>query len=221
VVAGKRISPMGYAIQVGAFSVLENAVRLTETLQAKDLTAYYFRDHTGLYKVRFGNYPSKELAEREAESFRSAGILKDYYIVTPEEYPTARLREKAVIEVRGEIVRTAESFLGLPYRWGGSSPEDGFDCSGLTMAVYQLNGLDLPRSSREQWGTGVPVGRRELSGADLVFFATSGRGRVSHVGIYIGKNRFIHAPGKGKTIRVDSLSKRYFRRRYVGARSYL
>jgi cell wall-associated NlpC family hydrolase len=64
--------------------------------------------------------------------------------------------------LRGEIVKTARSFIGLPYLWGGSSPESGFDCSGLAMAVYHLNGLDLPRSSREQFESGSPVERDEL-----------------------------------------------------------
>jgi len=82
--------------------------------------------------------------------------------VSPEDYPTAKGLEHAVQQVRSEIVRAAESFLGLPYRWGGASSEDGFHCSGLTIAVYQVNGLDLPRFSRAQWGTSVPVNRHEL-----------------------------------------------------------
>jgi cell wall-associated NlpC family hydrolase len=82
------------------------------------------------------------------------------------------------------------------------------------MAVYHLNGLNLPRSSKAQWQAGSPVNRRQLSKGDLVFFATSGRREISHVGIYVGEDKF-------KKIRFDSLSKRYFRRRYVGARTYL
>jgi cell wall-associated NlpC family hydrolase len=123
--------------------------------------------------------------------------------------------------LRNEIVTTAQTFIGVPYRWGGVSPEHGFDCSGLSMAVYHLNGLNLPRSSEAQWEAGSPVNRSRLSKGDLVFFATSGRGKISHVGIYVGENTFIHAPGRNKRIRLDSLSKRYFRRRYVGARTYL
>jgi len=118
-------------------------------------------------------------------------------------------------------VETAEGFIGLPYQWGGASAEEGFDCSGLTMAVYQLNGLSLPRSSQDQYTMGAPVERAGLAKGDLVFFATKGREKVSHVGVYVGDNRFIHAPGKGKSIRVDSLSDRYFTTRYVGARKYL
>ena len=114
---------------------------------------------------------------------------------------------------------TAERFIGVPYRWGGESTVDGFDCSGLTMVVYQLNGLDLPRTSAEQWRAGRPVDRDEMNRGDLVFFATRG-GRVSHVGIYLGGDTFLHAPSRGNPIQTASLSSDYYRARYVGARAY-
>ena len=213
--------PMGYAIQVGAFSQLNNAVQLTETLQSKGLSAYYFVNQNGLYTVRFGNLSSKEKAQKEAETLRSAGTIPDYFIVGPDDYRTTKSGENGKMFLRNEIVERAESFIGVPYRWGGSSPRDGFDCSGFTMAVYRLNGLNLPRSSAAQWGAGFGVDRHQLSKADLVFFATSGGTRISHVGIYVGKDKFIHAPGRSKKIRVSSLSNTYFKQRYVGARSYL
>ncbi len=212
---------MGYAIQVGAFSKLHNAVRLSEALQRRGLNAYYFVHKTGLYKVRFGNFPSNEIARRNAEDLHDTGVIDEYYIVTPEEYPSAKGRRNGKTYVRDEIVKTAKSFLGLPYQWGGTSPAHGFDCSGLPMVVYNLNGLNLPRSSRAQWEVGTPIDRAQLVRADLVFFATSGGRKVSHVGIYLGEDKFIHAPSRGKRIRIDSLSKEYFRRCYVGARTYL
>jgi cell wall-associated NlpC family hydrolase len=89
------------------------------------------------------------------------------------------------------------------------------------MTVYRLNGLNLPRSSREQYRTGTPVPRNRLQPGDLVFFDTSGRGTVSHVGLYAGSGRFIHAPKSGGTIRSEQLQNPYFKRRYVGARDYL
>ncbi|MBW2127911.1 MAG: C40 family peptidase [Deltaproteobacteria bacterium] len=211
----------GYAVQVGAFSKLENAVRLTASLEDQGMEAYYFRDRDGLYKVRFGNFPTRQEARRTAGHLQWIGILESFYIVSPDESPAARSRILGVGRLREEIVETAEGFLGIPYRWGGSSPGEGFDCSGLTMAVYRLNGLDLPRSSREQFRQGVPVDPGDLSKGDLVFFATSGMHKVSHVGLYAGENRFIHAPGKGKRIRMDSLSHPYYARRFVGARTYL
>ena len=149
------------------------------------------------------------------------GILDVYYIVSPEEYAVAKVRNYGVAGLRSEIVSTAQSFVGLPYQWGGTFPDKGFDCSGLTMAVYEMNGLNLPRTSGEQFGAGTPVKRNELAKGDLVFFAVSGGEKVTHVGVYAGDGRFIHAPGKGKTIRTDSLSDTYYAKRYIGARTYL
>jgi len=217
----KEVPRMGYSIQVGAFTQVDNAMRLTESLEKQGMSAYYFHHKSGLFKVRFGDYPTREAARMKAEALAQAGIFTEYYIVSPEEYALARVRLYGEATVRNEIVETAEGFIGLPYQWGGSSVEEGFDCSGLTMAVYQLNGLNLPRSSRDQYVIGSPIERTELAKGDLVFFATKARQKVSHVGVYTGDGRFIHAPGKGKTIRVDSLADRYYVTRYVGARKYL
>lgn len=215
------LAPMGYAIQAGAFSKRQNAVRLTETLKEEGVDAYYFLHETGLYKVRFGDFSLKESAVESAKNLHTRGIIDVYYIVGPEDYPKAMIREQGEMYLREEIVKTAERFLGIPYQWGGSSPEKGFDCSGLTTSVYELNGLKLPRSTRQQFQSGTPVSRDNILKGDLVFFATTKREKVSHVGIYVSGNQFIHAPRKGKTIRFGSLSNRYFKKRYMGARTYL
>ncbi len=208
------IPRMGYAIQVGAFSVLDNAVHLTETLQKKGLDAYYFIHDSGLYKVRFGNFSSRSLAMAEAQDLCKNRVIEEFYIVGPEQYPdTTSLR-------RG-IVQAAKSFIGVPYRFGSASSEEGFDCSGLAMAVYRLNGFDLPRTSRQQWAAGRPLEGRDPAEADLVFFDTSGTGGVSHVGVYLGKGQFVHAPKRGKKIRIDAMSDNYYKQRYMGARTYL
>jgi hypothetical protein len=218
----ETLAQLGYSVQVGAFANLDNAVRLSDTLERYGLDAYYFVHETGLYKVRFGDFPTKEAARREAEHVRAAGIIDEYWIVSPADYAVRKQRKYGGrIDLRSEIVGTAKRFIGTPYRWGGTSPDEGFDCSGLTMVVYQLNGLKLPRSSRQQYGAGIPIGRNELSQGDLVFFATTGGRRISHVGIYVGKGRFIHAPGRGKKIRTDLLTRRYYQARYMGARTYL
>ena len=217
----RELPLMGYSIQVGAFSRVENAIRLTAILEGRGLNAYYFLHRTGLYKVRFGDHSSRESAFTEAERLRAGGIIDEYYIVSPEEYAVAQERKLGRDYLRGELVATARSFIGLPYRWGGDSIEEGFDCSGLTMAVYHLNGLRLPRSATEQYLTGAPVEQGQLLQGDLVFFATSGRRKVSHVGVYAGEGKFIHAPGVGKTIRTNLLADRYYAARYLGARSYV
>jgi gamma-D-glutamyl-L-lysine dipeptidyl-peptidase len=210
----RQIEHVHFTVQLGAFSNVDNAVRLTEALQQTGLNAYHFSDASGYYKVRFGNYSTRELAIEAAESYRARGLIVDYFIVRPSAVHDT-------VELRKRIVNTAMNFLGASYKWGGESSDEGFDCSGLTMTVYQLNGLDLPRTSRQQWRTGTPVPRNELLRGDLVFFATAGGRRVSHVGIYTGENKFIHAPGKSKRIRLTSLSKSYYRSRFVGARRYL
>jgi len=217
----KLLPAMGHTIQVGAFSNLNNAVRFTEKLQAKGINAYHFRHETGLYKVRFGNYASRKDARNKAENLISIGLIEDYYIVGPEDFPVFSRQTGDNKHLRNDIVKTAKLYLGVPYRWGGESPRTGFDCSGLTMVVYRLNGLDLPRSSGQQWQAGKPIKRGQLAKGDLVFFATSGGRKVSHVGIYAGNNQFLHAPGRGRKIRISTLSSTYYKSRYLGARSYL
>ena len=212
---------MGHTIQVGAFEKQDNAVRFTKKLQTHGLNAYHFRSPSGLYKVRIGNYRTKDTARRNAESLKTAEIIDEYFLVGPNKYATALPGPDNKAQLRKEIAKTANRFIGVPYRWGGQSPGTGFDCSGLTMVVYRLNGLNLPRSSRQQWKSGRPVYPGELSTGDLVFFATNGDGRVSHVGIYTGNNKFLHAPGSGRKIRISSMSNKYYKSRYLGARSYL
>ena len=216
-----ELARLGYSIQAGAFSKAENAERLAETLQSGGLNATYFVAEKGLFKVQFGNFPSREEARERAELLQAVGVIDAYYIVSPGEYTVARREQYGDAYLREELIKTAGRFIGVPYLWGGASPEAGFDCSGLTAAVYQLNGLDLPRTSREQFEVGAPVEQNNLAKGDLVFFSTSGNGKISHVGIYTGGGQFIHAPRKGKTVRTDSLSHVYYRKHYRGGRSYL
>lgn len=217
----KELKHLGYTIQVGAFSVVDNAIRLTQSLNKKGLKAYYFAHPSGLYKVRFGDFSSRKSAEKKAKSLKKAGTIDAYYIVAPEEYAVAKRKKYGKQYLRNEIVSTARRFIGTPYAWGGSSKQEGFDCSGLTMTVYKLNGLNLPHSSRQQYKIGTPVKKRNLQKGDLVFFAKSRGRKVSHVGIYTGNNQFIHAPSYNKRVRTESLSNSYFRENYIGARTYL
>jgi hypothetical protein len=206
-----------YTIQVGAFSASERAVRLSQTLKRHGLDAYYFIDSDGLCKVRFERFETKETAHRRALELQSMGYIDRFYIVKPgSEKPATNPQ----LILRRNIVQTAQRFVGTSYRWGGESVNRGFDCSGLTMTVYRLNGLELPRNSRSQFRVGKPIERDALRMGDLVFFSTNRRNRVSHVGVYTGYGKFIHAPGRGKRIRTSSMTNGYFSRRYMGARRY-
>ncbi|MEJ2490630.1 MAG: NlpC/P60 family protein [Desulfuromonadales bacterium] len=218
---GAALETMGYSIQVGAFANLDNAVRLEQRLESRGIDAYYFRHASGLYKVRFGNHARYQPARSEAERLQAQGLIDSFFIVFPEDYAAARIQKSGLGDLRDELVKTARRFLGVPYRWGGTSAQNGFDCSGLTMVTYRLNGLNLPRVSRQQFQAGKWVAKADLQPGDLVFFATKGGQQVTHVGLYVGNNEFIHAPRSGKTVRIEKLSRRFFAQTYVGGRSYL
>ncbi len=215
----KGIAKTGYSIQAGAFGDVDNAVHMTERLQDEGLDAYYFVYATGIYKVRFGDFPSRTAALLRARKLQRSGTIDDFYVIRPEDSTASKATTYGDDYLRGRLVSTAKSFLGVPYRWGGSSRR-GLDCSGLTMAVYNLNGIQLPHSSRAQFREGDPVKRFHLREGDLVFFATNGGRKVSHVGVYIGKGQFIHAPSSGKAVQAESLSNDYYADRYIGARRY-
>ena len=119
------------------------------------------------------------------------------------------------------VTLRALSLVGTPYRYGGNTPDAGFDCSGLVNYVYQdMLALRLPRSSRELAKVqGPPMARERLASGDLVFFG-SGR-EVSHVGIYVGEGRFVHAPSSGGTVRLDRLDGPYWLDHYSGAKRVL
>ncbi len=143
------------------------------------------------------------LAERGGlQSFGASGIVQ------------------SVRDTASELVMSAMNFLGVPYRRGGSSLEGGFDCSGFTRHIFENTvGLALPRRADEQAQSAglTKIGREELRPGDLVFFNTMRR-TFSHVGIYIGDDKFVHAPKPGAEVRVDDMREAYWARRFTGAR---
>lgn len=119
-----------------------------------------------------------------------------------------------------DVLFRALGLVGTPYRWGGNTPDSGFDCSGLIGFVYRdAAGIALPRSTRDMIVMRAPnIGREQLQSGDLVFFATGGGSQVSHAGIYVGEGRFVHAPATGGTVKLDSLDKPYWQRAYLNAK---
>jgi cell wall-associated NlpC family hydrolase len=121
-------------------------------------------------------------------------------------------------DARGEAIFQALLALGVDYRYGGASHETGFDCSGLVAHVYrEAFGIRLPRDTKGQSTAGRSIELRELQPGDLVFYNTLGQ-RYSHVGIYIGDGRFVHAPKSGARVRTENINARYWTQRFNGAR---
>lgn len=228
---GEGISRHGYSIQVGAFREVRNAERLTAKLQSTGIEAFYFKKDNGVYAVRFGDFPTHAAAKKSARELVAKGMIGSFFIAVPQNVSLKRnepeLREaggkmpkpKPAGDMGGIAARTAERFVGIPYRWGGNNVVEGMDCSGFVRAVYNLCGVNIPRTSTEQFRVGENVGRDDLMDGDLVFFGASAN-EISHVGIYVGHGRFVHAPRRGDDIKVSSLDDAYFAKKFVGARRY-
>lgn len=122
-----------------------------------------------------------------------------------------------------EVVNRAHELIGTPYHWGGKSVSQGFDCSGLMVYLFQSEaGVRLPRTTSAMHNVMVkPLSRKNLKPGDVVFFKINRRGRVNHVGLYIGNNKFIHAPRRGKKIRIDSLNNNYWNKKFVNGKRLL
>ncbi|WP_248919043.1 C40 family peptidase [Pseudomonas entomophila] len=137
--------------------------------------------------------------------------------------PPVVFNQSASSPAAEDVLFRAIGLVGTPYRWGGNTPDSGFDCSGLIGYVYRdAAGVSLPRSTREMIVMRAPnVDINALQSGDLVFFATSGGSQVSHAGIYVGEGRFVHAPSTGGTVRLDYLSSRYWAKAYLQAKRVL
>ncbi|QTD44791.1 C40 family peptidase [Ottowia testudinis] len=145
----------------------------------------------------------------------SAGTVARPSPVPPTQTPLA-------LDPAGREASVAQAMLlvNTPYRYGGNTPEGGFDCSGLVHYVFgqvAAGGARLPRSTAQWAAVTVPVDEAALQRGDLVFFNTSGAA-FSHMGIYVGGGQFVHAPSTGGTVRKDSVASRYFGPRYLGGR---
>jgi cell wall-associated NlpC family hydrolase len=121
------------------------------------------------------------------------------------------------VGVTADVLRTALSFQGVPYSWGGDDPATGFDCSGFVRYVLAQHHLPVPRTAAEQYRLGTRVDVKRLRGGDLVFFSTIAPG-ASHVGLALNALEFVHAPATSGVVRTERLDSPYWRARFIGAR---
>jgi cell wall-associated NlpC family hydrolase len=213
---------------------VKNAERLAVKLQAKGIEAFYFRKDNGVYVVRFGDFPAREQARKTAEKLVAEKLVESYFIASPDavfrktvtvrdtkqQIRTLQSKSDSTSLGMGAIAaRTAERFVGIPYRWGGDNVVEGMDCSGFVRAVYNLCGVNIPRTALDQFKTGENINREDLKDGDLVFFGAAAE-KINHVGIYTGNGRFVHAPRRGDEIKVSLVDDKYFNDRFVGARRY-
>lgn len=141
----------------------------------------------------------------------------------PVKQPMVFSQQPAASPAAEDVLFRAIGLVGTPYRWGGNTPDSGFDCSGLIGYVYRdAAGISLPRTTRDMIVMRAPsVDINALQSGDLVFFATNGGAQVSHAGIYVGEGRFVHAPSTGGTVRLDYLSSSYWAKAYLQAKRVL
>ena len=143
------------------------------------------------------------------------GLLLLLSVSTGCSLPSKKLPDDMGSGVNDPLVKTALSQVGTRYRMGGESPGEGFDCSGLITWTYAQHGVKLPRTAAEQMNVGREVGKGSLEPGDIVGFRI-GRGR--HTGLYIGRGYFVHSPGSGKQVCVESLNTNYWSGHFAAAR---
>lgn len=120
-------------------------------------------------------------------------------------------------ELSEKLLGAAKEFLGIPYKFGGNTTK-GIDCSAYVKKVFAALNIELPRTAREQFHVGEKIAKEELTPGDLVFFKTYSRRYASHVGIFLGDNKFIHASSKGKKVEIANLDAPYYSKRFIGAK---
>lgn len=145
----------------------------------------------------------------------TSNVNSEVILKTANTIENRNMASRGAIGKGSEVVSYAYKFIGKPYVYGATGP-NAFDCSGLTQYVYNKFGVNISRTTYTQVQEGTKVDKNNLMAGDLVFFSTEGS--ISHVGIYIGEGKFIHAPRRGKPVMVSSLTDGYYAQRYATAR---
>ena len=172
-----------------------------------DIQPYHHNDNNGFYEPQ---------AQQQAQPRRYAAPQTYYQAETPR----AATRSKKLNPTRAEILKAAYRSIGIDYRWGGNTPREGFDCSGLTKFTHKNVNLSIPRTALEQSKASRTINRKDLKPGDMIFFRTSGK-KVNHVGIYVGDGKFIHAASGGGKVTLDDLRRAYWQQRLVKYGTFL
>ena len=174
---------------------------------------------TALMGAAVGN-ANANASDSVARFLQQRGIVAQAQQLSPSADPAAPGLLNQVRDKASDLVLSAMNFLGVPYKRGGNSVSNGFDCSGFTRHIFEMSvGLVLPRRADEQakLSSLVPIKKEDLKPGDLVFFNTM-RATFSHVGIYVGEGKFIHSPRVGGAVRVEDMREAYWAKRFTGAR---
>lgn len=187
----------------------------TSSAKTKNLAKNDRKKSSQLAKVQPVTFTEKCSKPRKGHKTRCVKVQSEQptTIAAAHKIRVQKAQKTAMNKLMGQI--------GKPYRWGGTSPRTGFDCSGLVYFAYKdLVKFRIPRTANEMYHLrdASSVDRRELETGDLVFFRTQGRGTADHVGVYVGNGKFIQSPRSGQDIQITSLSEDYWQRHYVGAK---
>lgn len=226
-------TPMANASEQARHSAVQKTHLAKSTERKKKTTSKNEKKRTATHKQQtVSSKTSKPAAKKSRKTSRTASTLVTEKCTVRKGHKsnclkvgkTAKLSEVHKVRVQ-KAQKTAMNKLmgqiGKPYRWGGTSPRTGFDCSGLVYYAYKdLVKFRIPRTANEMYHLrdAASVNRGELESGDLVFFRTQGRGTADHVGVYVGNGKFIQSPRSGQDIQITSLSEDYWVRHYVGAR---
>ena len=206
-----------YAVRFGDFPSKDKARTVAKRLVAERMIDSYYIAPPN--EVVFSQTKGPGWQQSPSDEIRKkSSPIQPVVPLEPPEKPLSK-PVKDTKDMGAIAARTAERFVGIPYKWGGDTVVDGMDCSGFVRAVYNLCGLSIPRTSRDQYSAGDLVTKDDLKDGDLVFFGASVNA-INHVGIYVGNGKFVHAPRRGEEIRVSAVNESYFERRFVGARRY-
>lgn len=182
--------------------------------------SFYHEIHNRMKKEAFFGFAMLTMAGCTTTNRQTAALLDEPRLELESLKPEKATAPRRIINnsnhTRSRLIADGKKLIGTRYRYGGTSEKTGFDCSGLVQHVFAQQGYRLPRSSNEQFSKLLPV--KEPRPGDLIFFR-HGKGKVNHVGIYLGNQKMLHSPSPGKKVEITRIDQAYWQKRYAGARA--